>query len=169
MCKKESALPGAKTDDEHGIKDEQNSAYKQINSNVARTLQSAAEACQRSSIGAIFEHKNLKLTNSPDPLSGLRKLAANREWRLEKCGNKMSDKQREILLDELSDIQEAINVLDEQKYEVWGLVYSYLKQLPNGLSAAIITLPLSMSGQGIATIDLMTRKALICVYPEEAN
>lgn len=141
---------------------------KQQNRNVQRILDNLQDI-ELSGIGAVFEHIDLNLNNTPDPLSGLRKLAANREWRLEKCGNKMSDKQREILLDELSDIQEAINVLDEQKYEVWGLVYSYLKQLPNGLSAAIITLPLSMRGKGIATIDLMTRKAVVCIYEEDTK
>ena len=67
----------------------------------------------------------------------------------------MPDKQRQIVLNELSDIMDTINALEEQKYEVWGLIHSYLKQLPKGLNAAIITLPLSMNGKGIATIDMI--------------
>lgn len=141
---------------------------KQQNGNVQRILDNLQDS-EISGIGAVFEHIDLNLNNTPDPLSGMRKLAANREWRLGKYGNKMSDKQREIFLDELSDIQEAINILDEQKYEIWGLIYSYLKQLPKGLTAAIITLPLSMSGKGIATIDLMTRKAVVCIYEEDTK
>jgi len=166
MGKKESALAGAETEDEFGVRDEQNSAYKQINSNVARTLQAAAEFCTQSEIGAVFENRDLKLNCLPDPLSGLRKLEASREWRLQRFGGGMTEKQRGILVDELTEIQEAINDLEQQKYEVWGLIHSYLKQRPKGLGAVIITLPLRMSGKDIATIDLMTRKAVICTYKE---
>ncbi|MGB4013644.1 MAG: hypothetical protein WBK97_05715 [Bacteroidales bacterium] len=139
---------------------------KQLNGNVQRVLDNFKD-CELSEIGALFEYKDLKLKNIPDPLSGLRKLAANREWRLEKYGAEMPDKQRQIVLNELSDIMDTINALEEQKYEVWGLIHSYLKQLPKGLNAAIITLPLSMNGKGIATIDMMSRRAVICINKED--
>lgn len=169
MSEKESALPGAKTIEEPQGEDSKNFGNHKLNQNVVRTLQAAAEGCQRSSIGAVFENIDLRLTNIPDPLAGLRKLATLRESRLTRFGESMTDKQREILTDELFSIQEAINILDDQKYEIWGLIYSYLKQLPKGLGSAIITLPLSMSGKGIATIDLMTRKAVVCIYEEDTK
>jgi len=150
------------------VKKECTQCDRRQNANVQRILENLHEV-DLSGIGAVFEHKDLRLNNISDPLSGMRKLVATRERRLATYGNKMSDKQREFLIDELSSMQDAIDVLDDQKYEIWGLIYSYLKQLPKGLSAAIITLPLSMSGKGIATIDLINRKALICVYPEGAD
>jgi hypothetical protein len=81
----------------------------------------------------------------------------------------MSEKQKDGILEELRDLNEVISNFEAQKYEVWGLISQYLEQLPKGLGAVVITLPLSTSGKGLATIDLMSRKAVICKYAEEGE
>ena len=122
-----------------------------------------------SGIGHVFENKDLRLKNTPDPLSGVRKLATLREWRLKRYQDNMSEKQKDGILEELRDLNEVISNFEAQKYEVWGLISQYLEQLPKGLGAVVITLPLSTSGKGLATIDLMSRKAVICKYQEGEN
>jgi hypothetical protein len=81
----------------------------------------------------------------------------------------MTEKQRTALIEELRDLNEVILTFEAQKYEIWGIIVNHLEQIPRGLTAAIITLPLSMSGKGIATIDLMTRKAVVCIYEEDTK
>ena len=127
------------------------------------------EDCEMSGIGHVFENKDLRLKNTPDPLAGVRKLATLREWRLKRYQENMSEKQKDGILEELRDLNEVISNFEAQKYEVWGLISQYLEQLPKGLGAVVITLPLSTSGKGLATIDLMSRKAVICKYAEEGE
>lgn len=138
------------------------------NKNFLSVLQNL-EDCQLSGIGHVFENKDLRLKNTPDPLSGVRKLATLREWRLKRYQDNMSEKQKDAILEELRDLNEVISNFEAQKYEVWGIISQYLEQLPKGLGAVVITLPLSTSGKGLATIDLMSRKAVICKYAEEGE